>query len=182
MTAKATLAGGCFWCVEAPLKELVGVESAVSGYTGGSTDDPSYEAVCSGTTGHAEAVQVTYDPDAISYEEILEVFFSIHDPTTKDQQGADVGSQYRSAIFYHDTAQQERAEAFIEELEAATVYDDPIVTQVAPMETFYEAEAYHQDYYEKNASQGYCRINVAPKLRKVREKFRERVEPHADQP
>jgi peptide-methionine (S)-S-oxide reductase len=174
-TERATLAGGCFWCIEAAVKELDGVLSATSGYAGGHVEDPTYEAVCREETGHAEVVQVAFDPDRIGYEELLEVFFTVHDPTTLNRQGPDVGSQYRSAVFYHDDRQRELTEAFIDELERQEVYDDPIVTEVEPLEAFYEAEAYHQDYYEKNPAQGYCQINVKPKIAKVREQFAEKV-------
>ena len=169
--AAGTFAGGCFWCVEAAFEELAGVESTTSGYAGGHVDDPSYEAVCSGTTGHAEVVQVEYDPDRVGFEDLLAVFFAVHDPTTLNRQGPDVGSQYRSAVFYHDEAQREAVEAFIEELEAEGVYDDPIVTEVEPLETFWRAEEYHQDYFEKNPNQPYCAVNIPPKLEKVRERF-----------
>ena len=177
--ARATVAGGCFWCVEAALKELAGVESVTSGYTGGTTENPTYEEVCSGSTGHAEAVQVVYDPDELDYVDVLEVFFGIHDPTTKDRQGPDVGSQYRSAVFYHDDEQRETAERYIEEVDAAGVYDDPVVTEVEPLGEFYEAEAYHQDYYEKNPDQPYCATYVPPKLEKVREQFGDKVKPQS---
>jgi peptide-methionine (S)-S-oxide reductase len=172
-TALATLAGGCFWCLEAPFQELAGVTEVTSGYTGGDTPDPTYEAVCSGTTGHAEAVQVAYDSDVVSYETLLEVFFALHDPTTEDRQGPDVGSQYRSAIFYHDEDQRATAEAVIDRLSEA--YDDPIVTELEPLETFYEAEAYHQDYYAKNPNQGYCRVQITPKIQTVRDQFADRL-------
>jgi peptide-methionine (S)-S-oxide reductase len=168
---RATLAGGCFWCIEAAFKQLDGVESAVSGYCGGHVDDPAYEAVCRGETGHAEAVQVTYDPDALAYEDLLEVFFSVHNPTTEDREGPDVGTQYRSAVYYHDDAQREAVERFVEELEADGVYDDAIVTEVESLERFWEAESYHQDYFEKNPNKPYCAANVRPKVQKVREKF-----------
>ena len=174
MTERATLAGGCFWCVEAALEELTGVESVVSGYTGGHVEEPTYEAVCRGTTGHAEAVQVTYDPADRSFLEVLEVFFSIHDPTTSDREGPDVGSQYRSAVFYHDDAQCQTVESFVDELEAE-VYDDPIVTEIEPLETFYEAEERHQNYFEKHPEQSYCQMQVRPKVQKVRETFEDRV-------
>ena len=169
--ASATFAGGCFWCVEAAFDELAGVESTVSGYAGGHVDDPSYEAVCSGETGHAEVVQVGYDPDRVSYEDLLAVFFAVHDPTTVDRQGPDRGSQYRSAVFTHDEAQREAVEAFIDELEAEGVYDDPIVTEVEPLDTFWRAAEYHQNYYEKHPDQPYCAVNIPPKLEKVRETF-----------
>jgi peptide-methionine (S)-S-oxide reductase len=172
---QATLAGGCFWCIEAAYKELDGVESAVSGYAGGHVEDPSYKAVCRGETGHAEVVQVTYDPAVIPYEEVLRVFFTIHDPTQLNRQGPDVGTQYRSAVFYHDDDQRETIERFVEELEAEGVYDDEIVTEVESLETFYRAEEYHQDYYDKNPGDRYCRINADPKINKIREKFADRV-------
>lgn len=174
-TERATVAGGCFWCVEAPFKELRGVESVTSGYCGGETESPSYETVCRGDTGHAEAVQVEYDPEELTYEDVLAVFFTVHDPTTVDRQGPDVGSQYRSAIFYHDEAQREAAEAFIDELAADGVYEDPIVTEVTPLDTFYEAEAYHQDYFEKNPNQPYCVVNITPKLEKLRDRFADKL-------
>ncbi len=178
--ARGTFAGGCFWCVEAVFKELAGVHAVTSGYTGGHVSDPTYEAVCNGDTGHAEAVQVEFDPSVIEYEDLLEVFFATHTPTTKNREGPDVGSQYRSAVFYHDEAQRETVEAFIDELEAAGVYDDPIVTEVEPLETFFEAEAYHQDYYEKNPNQPYCSVQIPPKLAKVREQFGDRLEATAE--
>lgn len=170
-TAVATLAGGCFWCTEAAFKEVPGVESVTSGYCGGDVADPTYEEVCTGNTGHAEAIRVEYDPDEVDYLDLLQVFFTVHDPTQLNRQGPDIGSQYRSAIFYHDEAQREQAEAYIAELEAEGAYDDDIVTEVAPMEEFWEAEAYHQDYYEKNPADGYCSVHAEPKVKKVREKF-----------
>ncbi len=172
---RATVGGGCFWCIEAAYKPLEGIVSATSGYAGGHVEDPTYEAVCRGTTGHAEVVQLGYDPDHLSYEDILEVFFTIHDPTQVNRQGPDVGSQYRSAIYTHDEQQHELATAFIEELESAGLYDDPIATEVEPLETFYEAEAYHQDYFEKNPTDAYCRMHAAPKIEKVRETFDDRI-------
>ena len=174
MTETATLAGGCFWCIEAAFKELDGVESVTSGYAGGHVENPTYEQVCTGETGHAEAVQVAYDPDVISYLDLLEIFFRIHDPTTKDRQGPDVGTQYRSAVFYHDDEQRETVEGFVEGLEASGVYDG-IVTEIGPLETFYEAEEYHQDYFEKNPEDAYCRMHAAPKVEKVREEFESKV-------
>jgi peptide-methionine (S)-S-oxide reductase len=174
-TELATLGGGCFWCIEAPMKELVGVESVTSGYAGGHVENPTYEQVCEGTTGHAEVVQVAFDPDRISFEELLEVFFAVHDPTTEDRQGPDVGSQYRSAVFYHSEAQRETVERLVAEMNESGVYDDDIVTEVAPLDTFYEAEEYHQDYYEKNPDQPYCAVQIPPKLEKVREKFAGKV-------
>ncbi|MFH5798112.1 peptide-methionine (S)-S-oxide reductase MsrA [Haladaptatus sp. DYF46] len=175
MTEKATLAGGCFWCLEAAYEELDGVESVTSGYAGGSVENPTYEAVCSGETGHAEVVQLEYDPETLGYDELLQVFFTIHDPTTLNRQGPDVGSQYRSAIFYHDDEQKDVAEAYIDGLESEGAFDDPIVTEVEPLTEFYEAEGYHQDYYEKNPNDAYCTMNAQPKIRKVREKFAEKA-------
>jgi peptide-methionine (S)-S-oxide reductase len=173
-SAVATLAGGCFWCLEAVYDDMQGIQSVVSGYMGGRVDNPTYEQVCTGTTGHAEVVQVTYDPDVVSYRDLLEVFFTIHDPTTLNRQGNDVGTQYRSAIFYHNEAQKETAESIIAELEQANVWDSPIVTEVTPLDTFYAAEAYHQDYYQNNAYQPYCQFVVRPKLQKFRQKFNAR--------
>lgn len=164
---RATIGGGCFWCVEAAFKAVRGVTSVTSGYAGGTVADPSYEAVCSGNTGHAEVVQISYDPEEITYRELLEIFFTIHDPTTLNREGPDVGSQYRSVIFYHDDEQRADAEAYIDELETEGVVDDPIVTEVEPLEEFYEAEPYHQDYYEKNPDAPYCVVNIAPKLEKL---------------
>jgi peptide-methionine (S)-S-oxide reductase len=171
----ATLGGGCFWCLDAVYRQLDGVTQLESGYAGGQTPDPTYEAVCSGRTGHAEVVQVHYDPDRISYRDLLDVFFSIHDPTTKDRQGADVGTQYRSVIFTHDEAQAEAARAVIAELDQADLFADPIVTQVEPMGRFWPAEPYHQDYFAQNPGQGYCRVVVAPKVAKFRAKWQERL-------
>lgn len=171
----ATLAGGCFWCLEAVYKELRGVERVVSGYAGGHVERPSYREVCEGTTGHAEVVQITFDPSLVSYKELLEVFFTIHDPTTLNRQGADVGTQYRSAVFYHTPVQRETAERTIAEMEAARVWDSTIVTEVAPLDRFYPAEDYHQDYFEKNPSQPYCRAVVAPKVSKFRKLFLDRL-------
>ncbi len=171
----ATLAGGCFWCLEAVFLELRGVETVQSGYAGGTVPHPTYEQVCTGATGHAEAVQVTFDPAVISYRELLEIFFTIHDPTTLNRQGADVGTQYRSAIFYHSPEQRTKAEAVIAGLEGERVWDAPIVTQVVPFEAFYPAEEYHRDYYRRNADQGYCRIVIAPKVSKLRKIFFEKL-------
>ena len=162
------------------MKELDGVESVTSGYAGGHTDDPTYEAVCREETGHAEVVQVEYDPTKLSYEKLLEVFFIVHDPTTLNRQGPDVGTQYRSIVLYHDEQQKQAIESFIEGLESEGVYDDEIVTEVEPLETFWEAEEYHQDYYEKNPNDGYCQFNADPKIRKVREKFADQVTPADD--
>jgi len=171
--ATATLAGGCFWCLEAPFQELDGVDAVTSGYCGGDVPDPTYEQVCSGETGHAEVVRIEYDPDRITYAALLEVFFALHDPTTEDRQGPDVGSQYRSAVFYHDDEQREVAEATVERLAGA--YDDPIVTEIEPLGTFYPAEDYHQDYYANNPQRAYCQVQIRPKLRTVREEFADRL-------
>ena len=174
-TETATFGGGCFWCIEAAFKELDGITDVTSGYAGGDVPNPSYEAVCNGTTGHAEVVQVTFETAVLDYEDLLEVFFTVHDPTTVDRQGPDVGSQYRSAIYTESDEQQRLAERFVDELESAEAFDDPIVTEVEPLDTFYEAEAYHQDYFEKNPNQPYCAVNVAPKVKKVREKFADKL-------
>jgi peptide-methionine (S)-S-oxide reductase len=171
----ATLAGGCFWCLEAVYAGLRGVESAVSGYMGGVQPDPTYEAVCAGTTGHAEVVQVVYDPAALSYRDLLEVFFAIHDPTTLNRQGNDVGSQYRSAIFYHSPEQKRIAEEVIKAVGSAGLWHDPVVTEVTPATVFYPAESYHQEYFARNPSQPYCRLVVAPKIAKFRSRFVERL-------
>jgi peptide-methionine (S)-S-oxide reductase len=171
----ATLAGGCFWCLDGAYRDLRGVISVESGYAGGQVADPTYEQVCMGTTGHAEVVRITYDPDEIPYRVLLEVFFSIHDPTTLNRQGADVGTQYRSAIFYHDEPQQEEAAAIIAELEAESVFADSIVTEVVALDTYYPGEAYHQDYYRNNPTQGYCQVVVAPKLAKFRANYASRL-------
>lgn len=166
----ATLGGGCFWCLEAAFLRLKGVESVVSGYAGGSVPDPGYRQVCTGTTGHAEVVQVRFDDSVIGFATLLEVFFTIHDPTTLNRQGADVGSQYRSVIFYHDEPQREVAETQIAALEAAGIWGAPIVTEVLPLPQFYPAEAYHQDYFRQNPYQGYCQAVVAPKVAKLRQR------------
>jgi peptide-methionine (S)-S-oxide reductase len=171
----ATLAGGCFWCLEAAFDDLRGVERVDSGYAGGHVDNPSYRQVCGGTTGHAEVVQVAFDPTVISFEDLLDVFFTIHDPTTLNRQGADVGTQYRSAIFHHSPEQKATAERVIAQLEASKVWDDPIVTEVAPLETFYPAEEYHRDYYRRNPNQGYCQVVIAPKIAKLRSKHMQRL-------
>ena len=174
--AVAVLAGGCFWCVEAVYKQLDGVSAVTSGYAGGSADSADYETVSSGRTGHAEAVEVRFDPEKISYGQVLKVFFSIaHDPTTRDRQGPDVGRQYRSEIFYADDEQRRVAEAYIKQLDAAKVFDGPIVTDVRPLERFYEAEAYHQDYAERNPLSPYILFNARPKVQKVRTYYKERL-------
>ena len=167
----ATLAGGCFWCLEAVFKEIAGVEKIVSGYTGGATVKPTYEQVCSGRTGHAEAVQVSFDPLRISYREMIEIFFSTHDPTTLNRQGADVGTQYRSAIFYHSEQQKAIAEELIVKLNTAHLWKNPIVTQIVPLGTFYPAEDYHQGYFAQHPEQGYCRTVISPKLNKFRQQW-----------
>ncbi|HKG15419.1 MAG TPA: peptide-methionine (S)-S-oxide reductase MsrA [Pyrinomonadaceae bacterium] len=174
-TELATLAGGCFWCLEAVYKELGGVKRVVSGYAGGHVESPTYREVCEGTSGHAEVVQVTFDPSVASYKELLEVFFTIHDPTTLNRQGGDVGTQYRSAVFYHSPEQRETAEQVIAEMSAARVWDSPIVTEVVPLDKFYPAEDYHQDYFEKNPSQPYCSAVIAPKVSKFRKLFLDRL-------
>jgi peptide-methionine (S)-S-oxide reductase len=171
----ATLAGGCFWCLEAVYNELRGVQRVVSGYAGGTLANPTYQQVCTGATGHAEAVQITYDPDEVSFKELLDVFFTIHDPTTLNRQGADVGTQYRSAIFYNTPQQRSVAEREIAEMSASGILDDPIVTEVVPLEEFYPAEEYHQRYFERNPNQGYCQMVVAPKVAKFRKKFLEKL-------
>lgn len=171
----ATLGGGCFWCLEAVFEELKGVENVVSGYSGGTVPNPSYEAVCTGRTGHAEVVQVTFDPAVLSFEDLLRVYFTIHDPTTLNRQGADVGTQYRSVIFVHSPEQKTVAEKVIREITDHRVWTQPIVTRIAPLETFYPAEAYHQGYYQQNPNQGYCQIVIAPKVAKFREQFLERL-------
>jgi peptide-methionine (S)-S-oxide reductase len=171
----ATLAGGCFWCLEPIFEQLRGVETVVVGYAGGTVPNPSYEAVCTGATGHAEAVQIEYDPEVITFRDLLDVFFTVHDPTTLNRQGADVGTQYRSAVFYHDEAQRQVVQEAIRDLEAAGVWDDPIVTEVAPLDAFYRAEEYHQGYFRKNPYQGYCRVVIAPKVAKFRQRYLDRL-------
>ena len=176
----ATLGGGCFWCLEAVYERLEGVSRVISGYAGGSVPDPTYEQVCSGMTGHAEVVQVEFDPDVTSYREILEVFFTLHDPTTRDRQGPDVGTQYRSAIFYGSDEQREAAERLIAELEREDVFPDPIVTELESLAEFYPAEAYHQEYYGRNPSQPYCRFVIAPKVAALRQKFAGKLKAASD--
>lgn len=176
MLETATFAGGCFWCTEAIFKKLKGVEEVISGYSGGRVDNPTYEEVSSGDTGHAEAIQVKFDPSVISYEQLVEIFFKLHDPTTLNQQGADIGEQYRSAIFYHDEKQREIAEKVMEKFEKEKVYDDPIVTEITEYSNFYKAEDYHQDYYENNKnSNPYCRIVIDPKIIKLYKDFKDKV-------
>lgn len=171
----ATLGGGCFWCLDAVFRQLKGVSKSVSGYAGGHDPSPDYESVCSGRTGHAEVTQVTFDPAVLSFKDLLEVFFSIHDPTTLDRQGGDVGTQYRSVILYHGPEQKKAAEQAIEALDEAQAYEDPIVTQLMPFTTFYPAEEYHQDYFARNPTQGYCRAVVSPKVAKFRQKWAHRL-------
>jgi peptide-methionine (S)-S-oxide reductase len=171
----ATLGGGCFWCLEAVYNELRGVERVISGYAGGHVPQPTYEQVCSGRTGHAEVVQVTFDPDVISYREILEVFFTIHDPTTLDRQGADVGTQYRSVIFYQSPEQEQVAREVMAETSGSGIWRASLVTQLEPLDGFYPAEGYHQNYFERNAGQPYCQIVIAPKVAKVRERYLARL-------
>jgi peptide-methionine (S)-S-oxide reductase len=171
----ATLGGGCFWCLEAVYDQLKGVEDVVSGYAGGHIANPDYERVCTGMTGHAEVVQITFDPEIVSFKEILRVFFTIHDPTTLNRQGADVGTQYRSVIFYHSPAQKAAAEQVIAELGSAAIWDAPVVTEVTPFDEFYPAEDYHQEYFERNPGQGYCRVVIAPKVAKFRKLYLDRL-------
>ncbi|WP_460976982.1 peptide-methionine (S)-S-oxide reductase MsrA [Spirosoma knui] len=174
---KATFGTGCFWCTEALYESLDGVLDAVSGYEGGQKPNPTYKEVCTGTTGHAECVEVTYDPSKITYQELLEAFFRSHDPTTLNRQGADVGTQYRSVIFYHTDEQKQLAETAKAELNKAGAYANPIVTEISPATTFYEAEAYHQSYFANNPEQGYCAFVIAPKLDKFKKVFKEKLKP-----
>ena len=174
-TETLTLGGGCYWCTEAIYENLIGVEKVVSGFSGGTTVNPSYAEVCTGTTGHAEVIQITYDKTKTSLDEILKVFFTVHDPTTLNRQGADVGTQYRSVIFYKNNTQKTAAETLINELNKAKAYNNPIVTQVAPLSTFYVAEDYHQNYYANNKSQGYCQMVIQPKLEKFEKIFKDRL-------
>jgi peptide-methionine (S)-S-oxide reductase len=171
----ATLAGGCFWCLEAVYNELRGVERVISGYAGGQVPHPTYEQVCSGRTGHAEVVQVTFDPQVIPFREILEVFFTIHDPTTLNRQGADIGTQYRSAIFTHSPEQERIAREVVADTNAARIWPGPIVTEIQALDKFYPAEGYHQNYFELNPNQSYCQIVIAPKVAKVRERYLARL-------
>ena len=168
---KATLAGGCFWCTEALFRRLKGVERVEPGYSGGHTENPTYEQVCTGSTGHAEAVQITYDPQLISFRQLLEVFFSVHDPTTLNRQGADVGTQYRSVIFYHSPEQKSIAKQMIRELDQSGQFSSPVVTEVVPYKAFYRAEDYHLNFYERNPDQPYCRATIPPKLTKLSKSY-----------
>ncbi len=174
-TETGTLAGGCFWCIEAALAGVRGVVSVTPGYAGGEVAHPTYEQVCTGRTGHAEAVQVVFDPQELPYEELLHLFFAVHDPTTVDRQGPDVGSQYRSAIFYHTPEQRATAERVVAELEHERLFPAPIVTEILPLDTFWPAEDYHRDYYARHPEQGYCRAVIAPKLEKLRRRYAERL-------
>ena len=171
----ATLAGGCFWCIEAVFREVDGVENVVSGYTGGATVNPTYQQVCTGKTGHAEAVQVSFSPANISYREILEIFFSIHAPTTLNRQGADTGTQYRSAIFYHNEQQKAVAEELIGQLNKAHLWKKPIVTHIVPLDTFYSAEDYHREYFSRHPEQAYCQMVISPKVSKFRKQWTKRL-------
>ena len=174
-TQMATLGGGCFWCTEAVFTELKGVEKVESGYSGGTVPNPTYQQVCTGKTGHAETIQITFDPAVIFYKEILQIFFTVHDPTTLNRQGADAGTQYRSVIFYHNEEQKKIAEEVMREIEGAKIWDEPLVTQVVPFESFYKAEGYHQEYFKQNPNQPYCQVVVAPKVAKFRAHYRERL-------
>jgi len=171
----ATFGSGCFWCTEAIFQELKGVESAVSGYSGGEVKNPTYNAVCSGETGHAEVIQVKYNPEIISYTELLEVFWQTHDPTTLNRQGADVGTQYRSVVFYHNNEQMELAETLKQKLDAAKIYNDPIVTEISEFTNFYKAEEYHQEYYNNNKAKPYCNFVITPKLDKFKKIFKDKL-------
>ncbi len=171
----ATFAGGCFWCTEAVFLDLKGVKSVQSGYTGGKRPNPTYEQISTGATGHAEAIQIEFDPAVITYEELLEVFFATHDPTTLNRQGADVGTQYRSEIFYHSVAQKEASENYIAQMTAALTFKDPIVTKVSQAQPWYPAEDYHQNYYKRNTSQSYCHYVITPKVEKVRKVFKDKL-------
>lgn len=172
---KATFGSGCFWCSEAMFKRLKGVQAVKSGYSGGTVDDPTYEQVCSGETGHAEVVQVEYDPTVITYQELLEVFWKTHDPTTLNRQGNDVGTQYRSVVFFHNDDQKEISTAYKNKLEEAKIWSDPIVTEISPLNNFYEAEGYHDDYFSRNGNQPYCAFVVAPKVEKFKKVFAEKL-------
>jgi len=177
----ATVGGGCFWCIEAIFGEVAGVEKAESGYAGGTVPNPTYEQVCSGRTGHAEVVQVTFDPTILSYKDLLRIFFTVHDPTTVNRQGADVGTNYRSVIFYHNDEQRSQASEIIREVDQAGIWNGPIVTQLEPYEAFYKAEDYHQEYFKNNPNQSYCRVVIAPKVRKFREHYMQKLKVPAQQ-
>ena len=171
----ATFAGGCFWCTEAVFLDIKGVEKVVSGYIGGSTKNPTYKEICTVTTGHAEAIQITFNPAEVAYEDLLEIFFATHDPTTLNRQGADVGTQYRSEVFYHSLEQKEKAENYISLIENEKLYDKKVVTKVSSATVFYPAEEYHQNYYNQNSSQGYCQMVIAPKLEKLRKYYKSKL-------
>ncbi len=173
---QATLGGGCFWCLEAVYKDLKGVVNILPGYSGGHTENPTYEEVCTDTTGHAEVVQITYDPELITYQDLLEIFFFIHDPTSLNRQGADEGTQYRSVVFYHNEEQKDLAYTMIKNLEEEQIYEDPIVTELVKLDKFYPAEEYHHNYYARNPEQAYCSVVIAPKLARFREKYHEKLE------
>jgi peptide-methionine (S)-S-oxide reductase len=175
MSEIATLGGGCFWCTEAVFSELKGVEKVRPGYSGGMVRNPSYEQVCTDTTGHAEVIQITYDPSVISYKDILRVFFSVHDPTTPNRQGNDVGTQYRSVIFFHDDVQRKDAKEIMDEIAKSGIWVKPIVTELVPFKEFYEAEEYHHDYFKRNPSQPYCQVVIAPKVAKFRKHYLEKL-------
>ncbi|MBO9489398.1 peptide-methionine (S)-S-oxide reductase MsrA [Endozoicomonas sp. G2_1] len=170
-----TLAGGCFWCIEAAFNSVQGIEKAISGYMGGTTENPSYKEVCNGGTGHAEVVQLSFDTEQISYREVLEIFFSLHNPTQLNRQGNDIGSQYRSAIFYHNEQQQQQAENIIAEIEQDKIWPDPVVTEVNPQSTFYSGEDYHQEYFNNNPENQYCQMVVSPKLAKFKKTFADKL-------
>lgn len=174
-TSLATFGGGCFWCMEAVFQQMIGVEKIESGYSGGNTKNPTYKEVCTGETGHAEVIQITYNPGLVSFAELLRVFFTMHDPTTLNRQGNDIGTQYRSVIFYHNTEQQHEAEAVIQEINKQHIYPNPVVTQVVPFSEFYKAEDYHQNYYNQNKEQSYCRFVIQPKVEKFEKIFKDRI-------
>jgi peptide-methionine (S)-S-oxide reductase len=174
-TEIATLGGGCFWCLEAIYDQLKGIKEVVSGYAGGHVAQPSYQEVCTGTTGHAEVVQIAFDPELISYKQILRIFFTIHEPTTPNRQGADIGPQYRSIILYHSAEQRAMAQEVMAEIEAEKIWDAPLVTELQPFEVFYPAEEYHQQYFQRNPSAGYCRVVIAPKVAKFRKEFMDQL-------
>ncbi len=178
---KATFGAGCFWCVEAVFEEVKGVKSAVAGYAGGDVKDPTYQQVSSGTTGHAEVTRITYDPSVVSYEQLLEVFWHTHNPTTKNRQGADVGPQYRSVIFYHNEEQKEIAEKSLGKTDSSDLWEDPIVTKIQPLTNYSKAENYHQNYYENNPNAGYCSVVIAPKLKKFRKEFKHLLKDKVEQ-
>lgn len=178
---KATFGGGCFWCTEAIYERVDGVSNVISGYAGGHKKNPTYKEVCDGTTGHAEVIQISYESEKINYDELLEIFFKTHDPTTLNRQGADVGTQYRSVIFYHNKEQKERAEYFKSELDKSGAWDNPIVTEISPLTEFYPAEDYHQDYYENNPSQGYCAFVIGPKVEKFEKVFKDKMKKNYSQ-